>query len=261
MPARAKLPTTVVVAGGKGGVGKTTVAVNLALSLARGGRRVGLADADVHGPDSLRLLGLTRRRDAESVDLWHNPGETSRFIAPVEAHGIRLVSVQMLLGESQDFSAIGLTQMLVRRLLFSTAWNDTELLVIDLPPGTGEVTQHVLGSAVPAGAVLVVTPQDVAHLDARKLLSLLGRWKTPILGGVENMAPMLCPCCGSEIELFPPTPFERSIWGAGVERLASLPFSTATVADGERGQPPDPDSIEAQRFNALAEQVLARLHR
>lgn len=254
-----KLPTTLVVAGGKGGVGKTTVAVHLALALARGGLRVGLADADIHGPNALRLLGLTRRQDAESVDLWHNPrGRRRVVIAPIEVHGLRLVSAQMMLGESQDFSATGFAQMLLDRLLLSTAWGDTELLVIDLPPGTGEVTQHILATTAPAGALLVVTPQDVAHLDARKLVTLLERVNTPILGGVENMAPMRCPCCGTEIELFPPTPTERSIWAAGVDRLASMPFSMATVADGERGVPPDPDSVEAQRFDALAQQVLAR---
>lgn len=259
MPQAEKLPTTLLVAGGKGGVGKTTVAVNLALALARSGRRVGLADADVHGPDTLRLVGLTRRRDSASMDLWHNPRGKQRGIAPIEAHGIRLVSAQMLLGESQDFSATGFTQMLLNRLLFSTQWTDTELLIIDLPPGTGEVTHHVLASTAPSAALLVVTPQDVAHLDARKLLTLLRRWNTPIIGGVENMAPMPCPCCGTEIELFPPTPFERSVWGAGVERLARLPFSKTTVMDGERGVPPDPESEEALRFDTLAQQVAARL--
>lgn len=255
------LPTTVVVAGGKGGVGKTTVAVNLALAFARTGRRVGLVDADIHGPDTLRLLGLTRREDATSVDLWRNPSGTQHLIAPVEVHGIRLVSAQMLFGEAQDFSATGLGQMLLDRLLHSTAWGDAELLIIDLPPGTGEVTQHVLSSATPSGVLLVVTPQDVAHLDARKLLTLLRRSKTPILGGVENMAPMLCPCCATEIELFPATPTERSIWGDGVDRLASMPFSQATVTDGERGVPPDPTSSEAHRFDALAQEVSARLFR
>jgi ATP-binding protein involved in chromosome partitioning len=259
MPEREQLPTTVVVAGGKGGVGKTTVAVNLALSLARSGLRTGLLDADVHGPDSLRMLGLTRRRDANSVDLWHNPRTARRAIAPLEVHGLRVVSAQMLLGESQDLSATGFTHMLLDRLLFSTRWSDTEILVIDLPPGSGEVTDLILGSAHPAGALLVVTPQDVAHLDARKLLPLLGRWETPILGGVENMGPMSCPCCGTDIVLFPPTPFERSIWGAGVEKLASLPFSTSTAADAERGAPPAPESPEAQLFDVLAEQVLVRL--
>ncbi len=259
MPQSVKLPPTLVVAGGKGGVGKTTVAVNLALALARSGRRVGLADADVHGPDTLRLLGITRREEADSVDLWHNPHSTKSALTPIETHGIRLVSAQMLLGESQDFSATGFSQMLLNRLLLSTAWTDTEVLVIDLPPGTGEVTQHVLGSTAPSGALIVVTPQDVAHLDARKLLTLLGRWKTPILGGVENMGPMLCPCCEAEIELFPPTPLERSIWGAGVQRLATLPFSKATAVDSERGLAPDPNSPEAQRFDALAQHVTARL--
>lgn len=254
------LPTTLVVAGGKGGVGKTTVAVHLALAFARSGRRVGLADADIHGPNALRLLGLTRRQDAKSVELWHNPrGERRVAIAPIEVHGLRLVSAQMLFGESQDFSATGFAQMLLNRLLLSTAWGDTELLIIDLPPGTGEVTQHILATTTPSGALLVVTPQDLAHLDARKLLTLLKRSNTPILGGVENMAPMPCPCCGTEIELFPPTATERSIWAAGVDRLASMPFSKATVADGERGVPPEPDSVEAKRFDALAQQVSVRL--
>jgi ATP-binding protein involved in chromosome partitioning len=220
------VPDIVAVASGKGGVGKSTVAVNLALALRDRGVRVGLVDADLHGPDVPRMLGLTRIRDADSVMLWTNPkaGGDARP-KPLEHDGVRLVSTQLLMGETQAFATeAGFAGMLLKRFVDVVDWSDTQLLVVDLPPGTGDVIQHVASLRALAGAIVVVTPQDVAHLDARKLVALLRERGVPIIGGVENMAGMRCPHCGELVELFPPTTPERTIWHQSVEKLASVPF-------------------------------------
>lgn len=230
---RQHVPDLVAVASGKGGVGKSTVAVHLSLALRDRGVRVGLVDADLHGPDVPRMLGLTRTRDSKSIMLWTAAGVRPKAL---EHDGIRLVSTQLLMGETQAFAPdAGFAGMLLKRFVEVVDWGDTELLVVDLPPGTGDVLQHLASLRALAGAIVVVTPQDVAHLDARKLVTLLQQRGVPILGGVENMAGMRCPHCDELVELFRPTAPERTIWHQGVERLASIPFDrsigTSAFAD------------------------------
>jgi ATP-binding protein involved in chromosome partitioning len=243
---RQHVPDVVAVASGKGGVGKTTVAVNLSLALRDRGVRIGLVDADLHGPDVPRMLGLTRRRDTEGVMLWSNPKVSSGARPlPLEHDGIKLVSAQLLMGEAQPFAPdAGFARMLLRRFLDEVDWGDVQVLVVDLPPGTGDMIQHLASLRAVAGALVVVTPQDVAHLDARKLVALLRQRGVPILGGVENMAGMRCPHCDDTIELFPPTTPERTIWHDGVERLASIPFVP---------------TLDASAFAGLAEIVAERV--
>lgn len=244
------------VASGKGGVGKSTVSLNLALALHERGVRVGLLDADLYGPDIPRMVNLKRAEPAARWELWHRRGLR---LEPVERFGIPIMSVGFILGEQQVFPGAGPTiAPVLRQFLVDVDWGDCELLVIDLPPGTADVQQELIGLVPLAGALIVVTPQDVAHLDARKVLTLLRDRDVPVLGGVENMAPFPCPHCGDAVELFPRASDGRAVWADGVERLSSVPFDPGSAADAERGVPllvARPESAPAEAFRALAARV------
>jgi ATP-binding protein involved in chromosome partitioning len=229
----------VAVASGKGGVGKTTVAVNTALALSALGSRVGLVDADLYGPDAAHMLGLRRRGDAKHVTLFGRPGSAGSSVEAVTRHGIQVASAAFLIGENQGLGLqASLAQLLVHRLIAGTAWDEElDCLVVDLPPGTADIQQFVFGLGQhPVHVLLVVTPQLVAHRDAHRLLSDLGRGKATLLGGVENMAGQVCPRCGELTPLFPPAPADEAIW-TRVKRLASIPFSAAAAADADAGKP------------------------
>jgi ATP-binding protein involved in chromosome partitioning len=178
----------VAVASGKRGVGKTTVAVGLALGLAKQGQSVGLLDADLYGPDVPRMFGLTRTTDASSLTVWAT-AKNNRAPRPVERYGVKLWSAQFLVSEGQPLALhASLAGLLLNRALGDLDWGDLAWLVVDLPPGTADVQQHLARELGLSGAVVVVTPQDVAHLDAKKVLTLLAQANVPVLGGVENMA-------------------------------------------------------------------------
>ena len=245
---------TVAVASGKGGVGKTTVAIGLALALAARGDDVGLLDADLYGPDVPRMLGLTRTAEASALTVWADP-RGQRRPRPVESHGIKIWSTQFLVGEDQPVALQApMAGLLLRRATSTVDWGSLDWLVVDLPPGTADVQQHVAGELGLDGVLIVVTPQDVAHLDARKVLAMLERSKTPVLGGVENMAPFPCPHCGAEVELFPPTAPERTIWATGVPCLAHLPFDRGFSHGENLGG-------MSEKFSTLAAVVVAALPR
>jgi ATP-binding protein involved in chromosome partitioning len=232
------LAPIIAVASGKGGVGKSTVAVNLALALHAQGHRVGLVDADLYGPDVPRMLGLRRKRDASSLTLFAARGQSGSRLEVVERHGVQLASAAFLLGENQGLGIEGgIAQLMVRRLITDAAWNDVGCLVVDLPPGTADIQQFVFGLGTrPVFVVVVVTPQVIAHQDARRLIADLGRHGLVSVGGVENMSGQICPSCGERTELFPPAPPEESIWGL-VPRLASMPFSARAARDADQGLP------------------------
>jgi ATP-binding protein involved in chromosome partitioning len=261
---RQRVFDVLAVASGKGGVGKSTVAVNLALALRDRGTRVGVLDADLHGPNIPRMLNLTRRRDADGITLWTNPASRDAARpAAIDRYGIKVMSTQLLMGEHQAFATEAtFGGMLLRRFIEVVDWGDTDLLVVDLPPGTGDVIQQLAGIGTIAGALVVVTPQDVAHLDARKVLTLLHDRGVRLLGGIENMASLACPHCAETIELFPPTPHERSIWAEGVEQLGSIPFDIALARADQRGVPvveSEPASEPARAFASLAARVAGLL--
>ncbi|HKN96482.1 MAG TPA: P-loop NTPase [Pseudonocardiaceae bacterium] len=222
-------------ASGKGGVGKTSVAVALTRRLARAGRRIGLVDADLYGPDVPRMLGLRRDTPAKSVTVasWTRTSRAASLEA-LEVDGFKVASAGFLLAGNQGLaigSAFG--DMLLGRLVNETAWGDVEALVVDLPPGTGEVQQSLLGMAGRLTAILVVTPAEVSHLDSGRALAVLRAARVPVLGGVENMAYLTCPDCGRTTELHVRAPEERTIWAAGVPRLASLPFLPGGAIDDD----------------------------
>jgi ATP-binding protein involved in chromosome partitioning len=251
----------VTVASGKGGVGKSTVSLNLALALAERGRRVGLLDADLYGPDIPLMVGLTRQQRLRSWDLWRSSGPVR--LEPVERFGIRVMSAGFLLGEDQALAfAAPLVQVVLHQLLTGVAWGELEVLVVDLPPGTADLQQQLLRLVRPTGAVVVVGPQDVAHLDARKVLDLLRSAQVKVLGGVENFAELACPHCGEPVQVFPRVAHERSIWAAGVTCLGRVPMDGAVASAGDTGRPlllAHPTSGSAQALRDIASHLTAAL--
>ena len=187
------------------------------------------------------MIGLVRTKEARFLNLWD---KEQADVKPVEKDGIKFMSVGFLLGENQSLSLqSGLIDLLLVRLLHNVAWGDIDHLVIDLPPGTADLQQQLMRRTQLDGVLLVVTPQDVAHLDAKKVLDLCRRVNVPVIGGVENMSGFTCPHCGERTEIFPPVSERRSIWKLGVEKLAELPFdpkldpsdfSALAVAIGDR---------------------------
>ncbi len=194
---RLRLPNVgklVAVASGKGGVGKSTVAVNLAIALARQGLRVGLLDADVHGPNVPLMLGIRRTKDASGWDAMVPIGQavsaaTERKMPALERHGIKVMSIGLLLGEDQAalVDNVEVAGLLVRNLLTSVAWGELDVLLLDLPPGTSEPQATLLKTVALDGAIMVVTPQDLSRLDSTRALGAFQDAGVPVLGVVENM--------------------------------------------------------------------------
>ena len=268
MPDRSEHVPVIAVASGKGGVGKTTVAVNLALALTAQGRRTGLIDADLYGPDVPRMMGLRRRAEASSVTLFARQGAADSRLQTVSQHGVQLASAAFLLGENQALAVGGsIAQLLVRRLVSDSEWGDLDYLVMDLPPGTADIQQFVFAlSGRPMCVLVVVTPQVIAHQDARRLIAHLQQVKQrgghravldPGIAGVENMSGQVCPGCGQTTPLFPSAPEQESIWGL-IPRLASVPFSHQAARDADEGRPvmvtgAVPEQVAA--YQLIAEQV------
>jgi ATP-binding protein involved in chromosome partitioning len=213
----------VAVGSGKGGVGKSTVSLHLALALGRRDLTVGLLDADLYGPDIPLMVNLTRAERAHQWEFWRRGGAVRH--EPVERYGIRIMSVGFLLGERQALTlAAPLLTAALKQLVEQVDWGLPEVLLIDLPPGTADLQQQLLTVIRLDGAVVVVGPQDVAHLDARRFLDFLRDAEVPVLGGIENMSGLECPHCGERVDVFPPVAANRSIWSDGVVRLGEIPL-------------------------------------
>ncbi|UWQ21109.1 Mrp/NBP35 family ATP-binding protein [Jannaschia sp. W003] len=228
----ANVARILAVASGKGGVGKSTMASNLAVALARGGRRVGLLDADVHGPSQPRMMGASGR--PASPD-----GKT---IIPLLAHGVTLMSIGLMLDERKAVIWRGPMLMgALQQMLGQVAWDHhggpLDVLVVDLPPGTGDVQLTLCTKAVVTGALVVSTPQDVALLDARKALDMFATLKTPVAGLVENMSLFHCPACGHEAHVFGHGGVAREAEALGLPFLGALPIDLDTRLGGDSGRP------------------------
>ena len=227
-------------------MGKTSVAVALAKELVRRGRRTGLLDADLHGPDVPRMLGIRRDKTARSVTLTAAKGSRNAGLEAVDVGGLKVASVGFLLGGDQGLTMAGpFAELMLGRLVTQTVWGELDVLVADLPPGTGEVQQGLLALSADIAAVLVVTPAEVSHLDTGRAVAVLRQAEVPLLGGVENMAFLTCPHCGERTPLHTPAPADRTIWALGVPRLASIPFRTDAVVHSE-DVAPLADAVEAR---------------
>jgi ATP-binding protein involved in chromosome partitioning len=239
----------IAVGSGKGGVGKSTVSSNLAVALARAGRRVGLLDADIYGPSQPRMMGVNKR--PASPD-----GKT---IEPLQAHGVTMMSIGLMLRE--DEAVIWRGPMLMgalQQLLTQVAWGRLDVLIIDLPPGTGDVQLSLCQRTQLSGAIVVSTPQDVALLDARKALDMFAKLKTPVLGLIENMSTYICPNCGHEAHLFGHGGVAAEAQRLDLPFLGELPLSIDVRLAGDAGTPIAlGDSPASAAYARLAERLIA----
>ena len=243
----------IVIGSGKGGVGKSTVASNLAVALARQGRRVGLLDADIYGPSQPRMMGVSAR--PASPD-----GKT---IIPLMAHGVTLMSIGLMLKEGEAVIWRGPMIMgALQQLLGQVAWGKLDVLLIDLPPGTGDI-QLTLAQRVPVtGAVIVTTPQDIALIDARKGLKMFEKVGVPILGVVENMSLHICSQCGHEEPIFGTGGGQKMCNDYGVEFLGGLPLDIRIREETDAGKPTvvaEPESRIAEIYRAIARRVAVKV--
>lgn len=247
----------IAVASGKGGVGKSTTAVNLALALAAEGARVGILDADIYGPSQPQMLGVGQRRP-EVV------GEQGKQqMLPINAYGIQSISMGYLVTEDTPMLWRGpMATGALQQLLMQTRWDNLDYLIIDMPPGTGDI-QITLAQKVPVtGAVIVTTPQDIALLDAKKGIEMFRKINVPILGVIENMAIHICSNCGHEEHVFGEGGGERIARDYQTELLGSLPLDLSIRADADRGKPSvaaDPESVISQKYRAIARKLVVNV--
>ena len=243
---------TIAVSSGKGGVGKSTVAVNLALALRQSGATVGIIDSDVYGPDVPLMLGTKGK-----------PGMFDNRIIPVEAYGLKVMSIGLLVNEKEPLVWRGpMIHSFIQQMLKDVMWGALDYLVFDMPPGTGDA-QLSLSQVLPlSGVVMVTTPQDVALLDVRKAIGMFQRLNVPILGVVENMSTFACPHCGQHTSIFGEAGGQRVADEYGAPLLARLPLDPETRVGGDEGTPitvRKPDSAQALAFRNLAADVVKRI--
>jgi ATP-binding protein involved in chromosome partitioning len=250
------IANVIAVASGKGGVGKSTVAANLALALARQGARVGLLDADVYGPSQPRMMGLSGQRPTTS---------DGKLLDPPEHYGVKVMSIGFLVDEEQPMVWRGpMVSQALNQLLAGTRWGALDYLLVDMPPGTGD-TQLTLAQRVPlAGAIIVTTPQDIALLDARKGLMMFRKVDVPVLGVVENMSVHVCPACGHASHIFGAGGGRDMAERYGVDLLGELPLDIGIREQADSGCPTvaaAPDSPAGLAYQAVARRAAARLAR
>ncbi|WP_134725208.1 Mrp/NBP35 family ATP-binding protein [Paracoccus luteus] len=217
----------VAIGSGKGGVGKSTLTTNLAVALAQAGRRVGVLDADIYGPSQPRMLGVTER-----------PRSEGDRIIPVTAHGVTMMSLGLMMKEGEAVVWRGPMLMgALQQMLNQVEWGTLDVLLVDLPPGTGDVQLSLCQKAPVTGAIIVSTPQDVALIDARRAIDMFDKLKTPVLGLVENMSTYVCPNCGHEAHLFGHGGVAAEAQARGLPFLGEVPLDLSVRTGGDSGRP------------------------
>ena len=244
--------TIVAVGSGKGGVGKSTVSANLAIALARAGKKVGLVDADIYGPSLPRIMGAEGDK----------PELADKRIVPVDAYGVKMLSIGQLVEPGTALAWRGPMIASALGQLMEGDWDGCELMIVDLPPGTGDIQMSLIQKWKPAGAVIVSTPQDLALIDATRAIDLFRKMDVPILGLIENMAGYACPHCGEVSEPFGSGGAETEAARLGVDFLGRIPLALAIREASDAGTPPAAGEGEISRiFADLADRVIEQLNR
>ena len=241
----------IAVSSGKGGVGKSTVSVNLAVALGLRGAKVGLLDADIYGPNIPMMMGVEK-----------TPEQQDGKITPAESHGVKLISMGFFVPEDQAVVWRGpMVHTAIQQLFRDVLWGDLDFLLIDLPPGTGDA-QLTLSQLVPlAGAITVTTPQEIALHDVRKGMMMFQKVNVPLLGIVENMSHFICGHCGERTDIFSHGGGERAAEKLGIPFLGRVPIDPAIREGGDLGRPlviANPDSPQAKAFHEIAAKIAAR---
>ena len=239
----------IAVASGKGGVGKSTTSANLALAMAANGLKVGLLDADIYGPSMPRMLGITGKPSSPD----------GKHMEPMENYGIKVMSIGFLVAEDTPMIWRGpMVMSALQQMMRDVNWGQLDVLVVDMPPGTGDA-QLTMSQAVPlAGAVIVSTPQDIALLDARKGLNMFRRVDVPVLGIIENMSYFCCPNCGHRSDIFSHGGARKEADALGMEFLGEVPLKIEIRETSDQGQPivvSQPDSEHAKAYRAMARRI------
>ena len=244
--------STIMISSAKGGVGKSTVSSNLACALAAQGRRVGLLDADVYGPSQPRMLGVSGRPSSPD-------GKT---ILPLRNHGVTMMSIGLMTNEDQAVVWRGPMLMgALQQMMMQVQWGALDVLIVDLPPGTGDVQMTLAQKTEVSGAIIVSTPQDVALIDARKGIDMFNQLNVPIHGMIENMSTHICPKCGHEEHVFGHGGVRKEAEKIGVPVLAEVPLHLDIRSASDGGVPivvSDPGSPQANVFNALAKSMVEK---
>ena len=243
--------TIIAIGSGKGGVGKSTVAANLAIALARGGKKVGLVDADIYGPSQPSIMGNRRR-----------PEMTDKRIIPLAAHGVKMLSIGQLVEPGTALAWRGPMIASALGQLMDGDWGTCELMIVDLPPGTGDIQMSLIQKWKPAGAVIVSTPQDLALIDAARAIDLFRKMDVPLLGLIENMAGYACPHCGETSDPFGAGGAEAAAGTMAIPFLGRIPLTLAIRQASDAGTPPAAgDGEDSALFAAIAARLLDEVNR
>ena len=241
--------TIIAIGSGKGGVGKSTLSANLAVALARTGRKVGLVDADIYGPSQPRIMGSDAR-----------PELADKQIVPVDAYGVKMLSIGQLVDAGTAMAWRGPMAASALGQLIDGDWGDTELMIVDLPPGTGDIQLSLIQKWKPAGAVIVSTPQDLALIDATRAIDLFRKMDVPVLGLVENMSGYSCPHCGEVSEPFGTGGAEAAARVMSIPFLGRIPLTLSIRTASDAGVPPAAGAgEEARAFAAIAQRMVEQL--